>query len=156
VLDRAAADAAEGVAQVPLAVALALAADPACPPAALAGLAEHGASVVRAAVAANPAYRGAHRDLLRRAGSSDDLATFVPPDPDLPAADLARLARGGGWARLLAARHPATDPADLGRLAADADPLVRREALTRPGCPLQERFQLEDIAWALGRKDATR
>jgi hypothetical protein len=152
-LDRLADEAARNGADLPLAPALALAADPTRPASTLARLAEHGASAVRAVVAANLAYRGAHRDLLRRAGSSDDLAGFAPPDLDLPTTDLARLARGGGWARLLAARHPATSPEDLARLAADADPLVRREALTHPRGAPQERFQLEDIAWALGKKD---
>lgn len=117
-----------------LALAIALSENPSCPPTVLSRLAEHGAVVVRERVAARPGYAGAHRDLLRRAGSGDDLASFVPPDPDLRASDLTRLAEGGGWARLLAARHPATEPDLLARLAADPDPLVRREALAHPRC----------------------
>lgn len=120
---------------LPLAVALALAGHPEAPPPLLARLAEHGAMAVRAAVAGRSDLDSERLDLLLRAGSSPDLTGFVPPDPDLPAADLARLARGGGWARLLAARHPATDPADLARLAADADPLVRGEAIRHSTCP---------------------
>ncbi len=131
--ERLSAEAAEG-ADPPLAVALALAADPATPPPLLARLAEHGAMAVRAAVAEHPGRDRSLEEPLRRAGSRADLAGFEPPDPNLPAADLARLARGGGWSRLLAARHPATDPADLAHLAADADPLVRGEAFRNPGC----------------------
>ena len=124
----------EGV-SLALGPALALAQEPSTPASTLARLAEHGASAVRVIVAAHPSYHGAHRNLLRRAGSTHDLVGFAPPDPDLPVADLARLARGGGWARLLAARHPATAPDDLARLAADADPLVRSEALGNAACP---------------------
>ena len=137
-LARLAGEAAEGL-EIPLASALALAEEPSTPASTLACLAEHGASAVRAVVAAHPNSRGAHRNLLRRAGSTDDLVGFAPPDPDLPAADLAQLARGGGWARLLAARHPATAPDDLARLAADADPLVRSAALANSACPADVR-----------------
>jgi hypothetical protein len=133
----------------PLAVALALAAHPAVPPLLLSRLAEHGALAVRATVAENPGLGPSQLDLLRRAGSRADLAGFEPPDPALAAADLARLARGGGWARLLAARHPATVPADLAHLAADADPLVRGEAFRNPGCPGRVRDLLRRAGGAI-------
>jgi hypothetical protein len=133
----------------PLAVALALAAHPSVPPSLLARLAEHGALAVRAAVAENPALDPGRLEILRRAGSRADLAAFEPPDPALPASDLARLAAGGGWARLLAARHPTTAPADLARLAADADPLVRAEAFRNPGCPERVRNLLRRAGGAV-------
>jgi hypothetical protein len=115
----------------------AVAAHPAAGPDLLASLAEHGSHRVRAEVGRHPSYPAAHRALLERAGSTPDLAGFGRPDPTLPAAELARLARGGVWARRLAARHPATAPADLAGLLADEDLLVRRGAARNPGAPAE-------------------
>ncbi len=113
----------------------ALARHPAAPADLLARLAEHGAGRGREAAAAHPSCPPAHRELLRRAGASANFLGFAEPDPALPSAELARLARSGAWGRLLAARHPATGPEDLAHLAADADLLVRQEAARNPRLP---------------------
>jgi hypothetical protein len=129
-----------------------LAAHPSAPPQLLARLAEQGASRVRERVAAHPTYPEAHRRLLVRAGSTPDLQGLGDPDPALAAEELARLARGGAWARRLAAGHPATPAADLARLAADGDLLVRHRAATNPATPQQI---LDLLARAGGRDDLT-
>jgi hypothetical protein len=106
------------------AVREAVAKHPAAPPGTLAMLLEDGGSAVRLAALENP---NTPRDAVRRlvaAGSTPDLLGFAPTDPDGDA-DPAALARGGTWARRLAARHPATPPQLLAELADDPDPLVR-------------------------------
>ena len=113
----------------------AIAAHPASPPQLLARLAEHGAFRVRERVAAHPTYPDEHRRLLVRAGSTADLLAFAAPDPALSPVDLVRLAQGGTWARRLAAHHPGTPAADLARLAADSDLLVREAAAGNPATP---------------------
>ena len=100
-------------------------------------LAAHDDPAVRRAVAHSP---HAPRDLLallRRAGSRHDLSGPAPPDPALPASDLTWLARGGPWAKRLAARHPNTPPAVLERLTREGG-----ESLSRP--PVQALVQSPD------------
>ena len=102
------------------------------PPACLARLAEHGSSWVREQVGQHPRLPAAARSRLCRSGSTPDLLGFAPPDPTLPAEGLVELARGGSWARQLAAHHPATPPDVLAELLADDDFLVRRLAACHP------------------------
>ena len=69
---------------------------------------------------------GSLLDLYRRARQ---------PDADLPGAVLEQLAAGGEWARLLAARHPATPPAALALLAQEEDWRVRQAVAQNAGAP---------------------
>ena len=80
-------------------------------------LAAYGDACVRRAVARHPRLPAGLLTPLRRAGSTSDLGGFAPPDLSLPVDVLVRLARGGYWAKRLAARHPKTPPAVLEQLA---------------------------------------
>ncbi len=98
-------------------------------------LALHGPAPVRHAATAHPSFPEATRRLLVRTGASPDLLGFGAPDPSLDGEELSRLAKAGAWARLLAARHPATSLEVLGQLLADGDPLVRSAAAVHPRRP---------------------
>jgi hypothetical protein len=60
---------------------------------------------------------------MRRAGSSNDLMHFAPPDLSMPISELEILAKGGVWACTVAARHPSTPPDTLLQLAQDGFPV---------------------------------
>ncbi|MEO0964620.1 MAG: hypothetical protein AAFY08_05820 [Planctomycetota bacterium] len=98
-------------------------------------LAVDGASAVRDVVVRHHVLPDEIRDLLTAAGSSPDLMTFAPPEPSLSAERIDDLAHLGGWGRHLAARHPSTSPATLGRLLTDADAMVRFAAVRHPSRP---------------------
>lgn len=110
-------------------------------------LAAHGNASVRRAVARSPQAPQDLLTLLRRAGSTSDLGGPAPPDPALPASDLERLARGGPWAKLLAARHPNTPPVVLEGLAGGGDETLARHLVRNPATPAALR---ESLAVSLG------
>ncbi len=83
----------------------------------LESLAGHKDARVRRAAARHPRTPPDVLTLLRRAGSTSDLGGLAPPDLSLPAPLLTWLARGGSWARRVAARHPNTPPEILEWLA---------------------------------------
>lgn len=105
-------------------VRMRVAAHSATPPDVLAALTEDGASGVREQVARNPSTPRCAIDRLVCAGSAPDLIGFASPQPDMTQDEIDALARGGIWARRLAARHPGTSQASLRRLANDPDFLV--------------------------------
>src|SRR5207244_4122591 len=74
-------------------------------------------------------------NVLRRAGSTSDLSGFGVCDLTLPPEVLARLARGGEWARRLAARHPGTPADALRTLAGDSLLFIRQEVARHPSTP---------------------
>lgn len=113
----------------------------------LAPLAAHGDAAVRRAVARRPKTPQDLLALLRRAGSTSDLGGAAPADPALPATDLAWLARGGRWAKLLAARHPNTPPAALEALGREDDEALSRHLVRNPAAPAALR---ESLAVSLG------
>ncbi|MBB6052344.1 hypothetical protein [Armatimonas rosea] len=74
-------------------------------------------------------------ELLQRATGSPTLERIQPKFAhDLTEAELIRLARGGVWARQLAARHPAASPELLAILAGDNEE-VRKKVLKNPATP---------------------
>ena len=113
----------------------AVAGNPNTPPEALARLLGDGAMPIRVAAAANPATPPDTVTTMRRAGSSEDLSTFAPPDETLDAATLNAMSRGGDWARQLAARHSNTPPDALTRLAVDGHFFVRETVARRDDLP---------------------
>lgn len=83
-------------------------------------------------------------ELLQRATGSSTLARIQPKFAhDLTEAELIRLARGGVWARQLAARHPGASPELLAILAGD-DEEVRTKVLKNPATPEQLRTALTE------------
>ena len=105
-------------------------------------LTTHDDPAVRRAVAHSP---HAPRDLLallRRAGSTSDLGGPAPPDPALPASDLTWLARGGPWAKWLAARHPNTPPAVLEALGREHGEVLAGPLFRNPSAPAALRESL--------------
>lgn len=138
------------------------AADPATPPASLSMLACDENLHVRRAAAANPSTPPATLDLLRRAGSTDDLAGRRATAEPMPPEALDTLVHLGEWGRRLAslhpdasprtldalsgdpvtpvrlatAKHPSIEPAALARLACDMEPSVRMAAAGHVRMPL--------------------
>ncbi len=82
--------------------------------------------------------------LLERAAGSRRAGRLARPDPTLPSRALAQLARGGAWARIVAARHPNTPREDLVRLAGDALRPVRVRVARNPSTPDEIRVRLAD------------
>lgn len=121
------------------AIRAAVAANPNTPAGVLTRMLGDGAGPIRAAAAGNPATPREAIHTMRRAGSSDGLNTFAPPDESLDKSELDRLSRGGDWARQLAARHPNTPPDALSRLAADGHFLVRETVARRHDLPASTR-----------------
>jgi hypothetical protein len=80
-------------------------------------------------------YRRAGAMMPRRGGGA------VGPAGDLRAEEMERLARGGVWARQLAARHRATPPETLSRLARERTLPIRCAALRHP-------FIAEEALWS--------
>lgn len=102
--------------------------DPHTPPHRLAELLGDESFWVRRAALRNPNHPLERVELLTRAGARPDLAGAAPlasVDLGLDPEGLDQLARDGGFARRLAAAHPNTDVATLGRLASDPEPAIR-------------------------------
>ncbi len=95
----------------------------------------HGDETVRQAVAHAPGLPRAVLAPFRRAGARAALLGYDRPDPTLEPAVLDRIGAGGPWARGLAARHPATAPTTLARLAGDKAANVRCLAARNPSLP---------------------
>jgi hypothetical protein len=91
-------------------------AHPHCPIVLLRDSAVHIDPGVRKLASQHPKLPGDLRRLVERAGASPDLTQELPFDAALSRQQLAKLAALGGWAALLAARHPKTPPASLAAL----------------------------------------
>ncbi|WP_165863887.1 hypothetical protein [Capsulimonas corticalis] len=98
-------------------------------------LAAHWDSKVRRATARSPHTPREVLQPLRRAGGSHDLNSVVPADPAMPSPALERLARGGSWAKRLAARHPNTPIAVLEKLASEDNEAIRWSLVKNPSTP---------------------
>lgn len=90
---------------------------------------------VRRQAIAHPHFPTGHLALLRRAGSSADLASFAPPDLTLEPEVLAELARLGEWGKRLAARHPRTPAQTLLTLAGHPSPRLRSDLALHRNAP---------------------
>ncbi len=102
------------------AIGVALAKNPATPPAALAGLCVSWRGEVRVAAARNPRTPRATLAVLHAAGASPRLST-IQQRPRLSADKLARAAALGRWGELLAASSPWCPPSLLQRLVGGAE-----------------------------------
>ena len=90
---------------------------------------------------------------MRRAGSSNALTSYASPDLDISVGELELLARGGVWARTLAARHPNTPPDVLLQLAQDGFPV--EENPNAPAALLQLVAEKENSRFAVARHPNT-
>jgi hypothetical protein len=95
----------------------------------------HGDKQIRQAVARSPGLPREALRWFRRVGASSDLAGYGAPDPTIAPTLIERLVVGGSWARALAARHPATTPTTLLRLASDPEAQVRAFAARNAALP---------------------
>ena len=104
-------------------------------PAALAALATHHRSDVRAAVAANPSTAAADLELLA-ADTDPGVRSGVAINPSAGGGLLEQLSSDpSSLVRSCAAQNPATPAAALAGLAGDADSRVRLAALANPSTP---------------------
>ncbi|MGC4047031.1 MAG: hypothetical protein QM758_24820 [Armatimonas sp.] len=76
------------------------------------------------------------RELLIRASGIRDVSRLGPTASGyVSKAELAWLAEGPHWFRVLAARHPVTPPENLARLLTDSDGFIRIRVLRNPATP---------------------
>ena len=130
-------------------IRIAVAQNPSTPPELLAKLSEDAEYLVRYYTAQNPSTPKEHLRLLYRASgirTLGDILTVdkgaVKPDPSLPKEALASLAKGGGFARTLAAINPRTPKEALETLAGDALCAVRTALAMNQEAPPEILFAL--------------